>query len=339
MSDADRQRSAIYYLCKQAHSYTMGAFLRSYPNTVADDVRIVPYERLAATGLFRPGAFIFTDFERLSAAELSMAQRFWDAIGEQNPALPRLNRPRSVLPRFELLRALYEAGLNSVNVHRVPDRHQIERYPVFIRWGDNNQGMPLTRLIPHANVLEGALAQIPPEIRSNPDLMIVEFGNSPGRDGRYRRYSAYRVGDCIYGQHCRITKDWFAKFTAQDWGEAERAESASYMAENPHAGGLAAYFDVGGVRYGRADYYLANGRIEVFELATNPLVVANRGNPDVALYARLHDTALRSLVTDRRGPHVRLPDDARDALEAIHAEVLKMRYDPRTARAGEPNPA
>jgi hypothetical protein len=339
MSEADRQRGAVYYLCKQAHSYTMGAFLGDYPNTVADDVRIVPYERLPSSGRFRPGAFIFSDLERLGPAELSMAQRFYDAIGEQNPGLPRLNDPRSVLPRFEMLRALHEAGLNSFNVHRVPDRYQIEHFPVFIRWGNNNQGMPLTRLIPHANVLEHALVRIAPEIRSHPDLMIVEFGNAPGQDGRYRRYSAYRVGDHIYGQHCRASKDWFSKFAGQDWGEAERAESTRYMAENPHADRLKAYFDVGGVRYGRIDYYTANDRIEVLELTTNPLVVADRRNPDFATYAGLHDTAIRSLIADRPGPHIRLPDDARVDVDAIHAEVLKMRYDPRTARASEPSPA
>ncbi len=339
MSDADRQRSPIYYLCKEAHSYTIGAFLRDYPIAVADDVRIVPYERLASTGWFRPGAFIFTDFERLGPAEQALAQRFWDAIGEQNPALPRLNRPRSVLPRFEMLCALREAGLNSVRVHRVPDRHQIARFPVFIRWGDTNQGMPLTRLIPDANVLERALAHIAPEVRSHPDLMIVEFRNSAGRDGKYRRYSAYRVGDCIYGQHCRIGKDWFARFTGQDRGEAERAESAGYMAANPHADRLAGYFDVAGVRYGRADYYMSNGRIEVLDITTNPLVVADRDHPDAAVYARLHDAAMRSLVVERPGPHVRLPDDARVEVDGIHAEVLKMRYDPRTAAASEPNAA
>lgn len=332
MSPADPYQSRVYYFCTAAHSYTMGVFLADYPNTVADAVRIVPYDLLASTGSFTPGAFIFTDFDRLDAMDLARAQRLYEAIGEQNPALPRLNNPRSVLPRFELLRALYEAGLNGFNAYRVPERHRIERFPVFVRWGSDHR-LPLTRLITNANLLEQALARLEPEVRTDPDLMIVEFGNAPGPDGTFRKYSAYRVGDYIYGQHCFTSKRWFIKFTGLEWGDAEREFNSKYVAENPHADGLRAYFDIAGVQYGRADYCVVNGQIQMFEINTNPLIIAERGREDLAPYAGLHDTAMRTLLAERPGPAVRLPDDARRSVDDVHAEVLKIRHDPHVARS------
>lgn len=332
MSGAELQPGRIYYFCKFAHGYTMGVFVGDYPNSVADAVRIVPYERLRATGSFEPGAFIFTDFDRLSPAETALAQRFYEAIGEQNPALPRLNDPRRVLPRFELLRALHAAGLNSFNVYRVPERHEIQHFPVFIRWGSDHR-MPLTKLIAHADLLESTLTRLAPEVRDDPDLMIVEFGNAPDADGRYRKYSAYRVGDYVYGQHCFTSKSWFIKFTGLEWGDAERAFNAEYVATNPHAGELKKYFDVAGIEYGRADYCVVDGRIQMFEINTNPLIIAERGREDLAPYAALHDTAMRTLLVPRPGPSVRVPDDARRAVDDLHAEVLSVRHDPHGARS------
>jgi hypothetical protein len=48
---------------------------------------------------------------------------------------------------------------------------------------------------------------------------------------------------------------------------------------------------------------------------------------------------MQGLVAERPGPDVRLPDEARDDVDGIHAEVLKMRYDARAARASEPTGA
>ena len=41
--------------------------------------------------------------------------------------------------------------------------------------------------------------------------MVVEMIGTPGADGYYRKYAAFRVGDTIYGQHCAMSKSWFVK--------------------------------------------------------------------------------------------------------------------------------
>jgi hypothetical protein len=327
------QAGRIYYFCAGAHSYTMTIFLDDYPNTVADKVRIVPYEALSSIDRFAPGAFVFTDFDRLDPSQLLSAQRLYDAVGEQNPALPRLNDPGRVLPRFELLRALYEAGLNGFNAYRVNERHQIRRFPVFIRWGSDHR-RPLTRLIPRAEVLEHTLLRLPPQVRDDPDLMIVEFGNAPGQDRRFRKYSAYRVGDHIYGQHCFTSRSWFIKFSGLEWGDAERQVNSRYVAENPHAPRLKEYFDVGGIQYGRADYCVVNDRIQLFEINTNPMVIAERGREDLIPYANLHDAALHTLLADYPGSDVVINANAHRSVDEVHAEALSVRYDPHAARAG-----
>jgi hypothetical protein len=331
----DSQAGRIYYFCAGAHSYTMAIFLDDYPNTVADKVRIVPYEALSSIGRFAPGAFIFTDFDRLDPGRLSLAQRLYDAVGEQNPALPRLNDPRRALQRFELLRALYAAGLNGFNVYRIPERHEIRHFPVFIRWGSDHR-KPLTRLIAHANLLEYTLLHLSPEIRNDPDLMIVEFGNRPSPDRRFRKYSAYRVGDHIYGQHCFTSRNWFIKFSGLEWGDEEIQANSEYVAENPHAERLREYFDVGGIQYGRADYCIVDGRIQMFEINTNPMIIAERGREDLVPYAALHDTAMRTLLAAHPGPDVVLEPNGDRSVDEVHADALSARHDPRAARAGAP---
>ena len=301
----------IYYLCTGAHGYTMGYFLNDYPNTVRDAVRILPYEAIPSLKRLPPGAFVFTDFDRLDAAGRAFAERLYDTIGEQNPALPRLNDPRAVLQRFDLLRALHAAGLNRFNVYRLDESRDVARFPVFIRREREHQA-PLTRLIRDAAELEAQLARLSPEERDDPDLMIVEFGNARGPDGTFRKYSAYRVGDRIYGQHCFTSKQWFIKFTGLEWGDAERAFNRAYVAENPHAEALRDYFDVGRIEYGRADYCVVDGRIQLFEINTNPFVIAERGREDLVEYAELHDAAMRTLRADRPGPPIRLPEALRD---------------------------
>ena len=61
--------------------------------------------------------------------------------------------------------------------------------------------------------------------------MIVEYCAAPSADGRFRKYSAYKVGPTVYPQHCFINENWYIKFPSTRFTEADRAESRAYVAD------------------------------------------------------------------------------------------------------------
>ncbi|TPL03120.1 MULTISPECIES: hypothetical protein [unclassified Mesorhizobium] len=315
----------IYYLCTQRHAYTIGVFLGYYHHGLGDLLRIIPYEKIDRLGRTATGNFIFTDFERLSAAQLQAASQLHQSISAQDPAALLLNNPAKVPGRFDLLKRLEAAGLNAFDVHRLDDRHAIRRFPVFVRW-ESRHDPPLTGLLDSAGALDAAIAGLPPKIRRNPDLMIVEYGAVPSSDGRFRKYSAYKVGPTIYPQHCFINENWYIKFPSTRFTEADRAESRAYVAENPHASQIERAFDLAGIDYGRIDYGIVDGRVQTFEINSNPTVLARPPNWDAAVnyskYAEMHAHALRALL---RPPSPVVLDLGRgnQDVDRVHASAMR----------------
>jgi hypothetical protein len=223
-----------------------------------------------------------------------------------------------------LLKRLRTAGLNHFDVHRLGDRKAIRRFPVFVRWESQHE-LPLTGLIDSADALEVAIAGLPVHIRSDPDLMIVEYGATPSADGRFRKYSAYRVGPTIYPQHCFINESWYIKFSSTRFTDADRAESRAYVADNPHAAQIDRIFALAGIDYGRIDYGVVDGRIQTFEINNNPTVLARPPgweDANYSRYAELHAQALRGILRSTSGPALKIGDGNR-AVDTVHAGAMR----------------
>ncbi|MCZ8546636.1 hypothetical protein OOJ09_20800 [Mesorhizobium qingshengii] len=315
----------IYYLCTRRHAYTMGVLLGYYDHGLGDLVRIIPYELAAKLGPVAPGTFIFTDFERLSPAELQAAAALHDRIASLDRDLALLNNPAIVPRRFELLKRLKAAGLNDFDVHRLHQRESLRRFPVFVRWESQHEP-PLTGLIDSADALERAIAGMPVHIRQDPDLMIVEYGAAPSADGRFRKYSAYKVGPTIYPQHCFINESWYIKFPSTRFTEADRAESRAYVNDNPHAAQIERVFTLAGIDYGRIDYGIVDGRVQTFEINNNPTVLARppgwEAGVDYSRYAEMHARALRGILRSASGPPLHLGNGTM-SLDAAHANAMR----------------
>ncbi|MBZ9676396.1 hypothetical protein [Mesorhizobium sp. ES1-1] len=315
----------VYYLCRRQHAYTIGVLLGYYDNGLGDLVRIIPYERLGDLGVIAPGTFIFTDLDRLAPAELQTAAALHKTIASQDANVLLLNDPASVPRRFDLLRRLKAAGCNDFDVHRLGDRQAIRRFPVFVRW-ESRHDPPLTGLLDNADALERAIAGMPKRVRTDPDLMIVEYGTAPSPDGRFRKYSAFKVGRVIYPQHCFSSHGWYIKFSEAILGDAERAENRAYVEENPHAVQLQRIFELADIDYGRIDYGLVDGRVQTFEINTNPTVMSRPpgwdGGVDYSRYAELHADALRTIMRPASSQPLRLGSGTMSA-DAIHAEAMR----------------
>jgi hypothetical protein len=284
----------LYYFCGRNHAYPLGIFAAFYARKIAPAIRIIPYQTLGRIDRFGPGAYIFTDLDRMTAPATVRLRELIEPLKAAGRLV--LNDPARVLGRFDLLKRLHGTGLNAFNVHRIGDWKEVRRFPVFIRHENSHKEL-VTDLIEDPAALGNAIGEIADEADAG-DLMIVEFGNVPGADGRFRKYSAYRVGETIYPQHCFSSPQWWIKFDADDMGEEQVEEHLGYVEANPHRDQLATVFDLAGIEYGRIDYCVVDGRVQTFEINTNPTVLQGRAHlaGDMTPYARLHENALLRLL-------------------------------------------
>ena len=288
----------IHYFCTGEHSYTVGIFTAMWADRIAAEFKIVPYPTLRNIRHFGPGVFIFTDFDRQSVERRSRAALLADRLAANGCRV--LNHPLRSLRRYDLLRKLHRHGINAFGTYRIADLREVRRFPVFIR-SEAEHGRRLTGLLADESALERAVASLPDG--GEDDLMIVEFGNVRSADGRYRKYSAYRVGSEIYASECQSCDHWWVKYSTAEDDDKDREENDRFVADNPHRDQLHTIFEMAQIAYGRADYCIVDGRVQLFEINTNPTIAHVVGKPGTTQeeYTRRHEDALLRLLGEGSG--------------------------------------
>ncbi|MCC7271724.1 MAG: hypothetical protein IT561_03585 [Alphaproteobacteria bacterium] len=179
---------------------------------VAGTAGVAPVRRLAAAGpapwlrvhtygetakmdaaAFPPGAWVFTDLDRLDDDAAFTAMQFHDRLGARGDIVC-VNHPTRTLRRFELLRLLRNMGRNVVDVFRVEDRRAPSRWPVAVR----TESDPLRerpRLLRSAAELDAELDRLEGLDAYRPDLLVVELPGAEDRLGPATRL--LRIGDVI----------------------------------------------------------------------------------------------------------------------------------------------
>jgi hypothetical protein len=170
---------------------------------------------------------------------------------------PLLNHPQHSLRRYDLIQALD----GDFRIFRAGERAADLRFPVFLRKEKGHEGS-LTPLLHSADELEAAR-------RAHPDALLVEFESICDEDGIYRKYAAFRIGEHLIPRHLLFSKHWLVK-QPDVLEDRHLEEEAAYLQENPHAEELRRIFERAGIEYGRIDYGVKNGRIQVWEINTNP---------------------------------------------------------------------
>jgi hypothetical protein len=304
----------IYYVSHPYHLYTLAVVLLWYGEELQPHFRFVPYHRLYFLREAGPGAVIWCDFDRLSETDIELAVRLRNEL--EQSSLVQLNHPLRSEQRFELLKRLHREGVNAFDVRRPDESLEGLCYPVFLRDEIGARYAP-PALIADRPSLDAAIAALPASKIRRP--MIVEFGAKPGPDGCYRKYGAYRVGEDIFPQHCFVQPHWFVKFGSFLMSE-HYAEHLAYVEHNPHAAELKTLFDAARIEYGRIDYTLVDGRIQVFEINTNPSVLNHPPKPsddfDQRPYAERYVEALLKLPSAKTAA-------AHAAIDANHSYYLQ----------------
>ncbi|MGH9208043.1 MAG: hypothetical protein ACRD1G_16050, partial [Acidimicrobiales bacterium] len=221
--------------------------------------------------------YVFTDLDRLSLWGLRLAASAYRRLRDQEVTV--LNDPARVLSRYGLLRRLYLSGINAFNAYRVEEGVIPERWPVFLRCEGDHNG-PLCDLLHSMEevhiVVAGAVARGLPL----PSLLIVEFAAQPVRPGLYRKLASFRIGKATFAHTCVHDDHWVAKAGKMGIATPELYEDEFRIArDDPYAKELAAAFDIAGIDYGRVDFGLVDGKVQVYEINLNPAIQFDETHP------------------------------------------------------------
>jgi hypothetical protein len=259
----------IYYLVTRDHSYTVCEYLTGWGRALQGKVEPLFYDQIAIDGKLRRGAYIFADLERLDPAYMELAGQAWSTL-ETAGGCVLLNNPHRVLRREPMLRELHKAGKNPFSVHRANEDLSRVRFPVFIRQNHSHDGA-MTELIESADDLGVALRNVRHR-RDDDGLLIVEYVDTRDREGLFRKFGAFRIGDRIIPRHVLLSRQWMLKYPDLV-DENTVAEERNYLQQNPHEHALMEIFELARIDYGRIDYGVLDGKIVTWEINTNPTVV------------------------------------------------------------------
>jgi hypothetical protein len=297
----------IVYLVTAKHSYTMRRYLRTWGRPLASRIQIFFYDLLTRRHRRRGGTYIFSDIERLSSERTELAAEVWERLSHEGEDVQLLNHPSSVLRRSELLEVLHRRGFNEFQAYRVSDGRKPTRFPVFLRHAKKHSAS-MTPLLRTETELERAISETLSRGYGPRDLLVVEFCDTSDSAGIFRKYSAFGIRGEIVPRHLIFSDRWVVKLPHL-LDEQKLREERDYLERNPHAEFLREIFRVARIDYGRVDYALLDGRPQVWEINTNPMVMLRPSQyqrqhlPAQELFAREIGSAFESLNASFTRPH------------------------------------
>jgi hypothetical protein len=265
----------IVFMTRRNAQYTVREYVRSHGAALGRSGMVVlrSYERLLTSRRLRPATYIFSDLERLEPDEAEHAAGLWQRLADRG-GCRLLNHPTRTMRRYEILRTLYERGSNRFNVYRATESRLPERFPVFLRRENDHDGSR-TPLLDSPAELRAALDALDRDGVSREDALITEFCDTRDARGLYRKYAAFRVGDHIIPRHLFFRNEWMVK-GPNHFDDACLEEERAYLAGDAHDAALREIFDAARIEYGRADYGVVDGQLQIWEINTNPMTASMR---------------------------------------------------------------
>jgi hypothetical protein len=259
----------VSFWVNRAGSGGIRRYRESRARGIADRIQPIMYDDIGPVVRLSPGPQIFAAIDQLTPAQRRVAADIHDRHAYAFPSAIRLNDPRRVSLRFELLHRLHAEGINSFAVYPAREFEAVRRFPVFVREVTRHNG-PRTSLLESRRAIERALLGLKLRGHLMRDLMIVEFCDTSDSDGLFRKYAAYRIGNAILPCHLLRSRRWWAKSSSNLPNEEGIREETEYVRSNPHLDWLRRVFDVAQIEYGRVDYGLRHGVPQAWEINLNP---------------------------------------------------------------------
>lgn len=295
----------VYYLVSaDEEANAFGMFISMYMPTLAERVRVLPHQQFPLMKRLLPGTYIFSQIETLPRTLAAALGEMCDDM-EGRPGFRVLNHPRRSLRRYELLRKLHQEGLNAFQVLRLEDCQMPGRLPVFLRGENDHRGSP-TRLLNTPEEFRTAAGIFGSNVSREEKDLVVEFCDTSDQKGTFRKYSSVLVGDHLVPRHLLFGQTWMTKRVGAVISPEQIAEEREFVDRNPHADQVRRIFTLAGIQYGRIDYAVLNGKVQTWEINTNPRL-ASAGD--------YSDHPERAYVQDRFGKYVTEAFDAVDMQE------------------------
>jgi hypothetical protein len=261
----------IHVLLAAEHTYTIERFFakHAWGAALRERVRAVPYgEALALRGAPEPAVRIFGDLDRLDPADRAAAAALHRRLAGAGQRV--LNDPARALGRHDLLQRLAALGINRHRAFRPGGLPSDLRFPVFVR-GELDHDGSRSELLFERDSLAKAVHALSSARGARP-LLVVELCDTSGGSGVHVKYGAQRIGDALVPRHRFASRHWEVKRADLLDPETVREEER-FVDQFPHREALGPIFDAAGIEYGRIDYGVVEGRIRVFEINTNPVLV------------------------------------------------------------------
>lgn len=272
----------IRFIHSYGHDYTHHEVKVS---PLAPAIEQVDYDRLFRDRFAPCATHVFTDMERLGFWDLELAAALY--LRMKNAGLRVINNPALFKNRAVLLRALHNAGLNDFNAYPVREIADIKRYPVFLRRQQDHRA-PLTDLLTSRSEVEAAVTAAIASGIPEQNLVLIEQLAEPVRPGLYRKLAAFRIGDRIVPHISVHDRVWLVKYGHKfDNIEELYQEEHDLLRTNPFAEHLMKAFQLAGIEYGRADFGHFGGRLQIFEINTNPHLAPGDDHPSATRIASM----------------------------------------------------
>ena len=243
----------------------------------APRMELIHYDKLFASRKLPRAAYVFTDLDRLAPWELELAAAAYRQLAAAG--VPVLNDPARCKTRFALLRALHAAGLNDFNAYRLDEGVRPARYPVFLRHAAGH-GRPASRLLDDWEAAERAIEEALARGIPESSLLLIEYAAEPVRPGLFRKLALSRIGPVLVSQVCVHDDNWLVKYGKLACATPELYdEELEIVSKNPYAEPVQRAFEIAGIEYGRADFGLVGGRVQIYEINTNPTLKPSIQHP------------------------------------------------------------
>lgn len=290
----------IYYLTAARMAGAMGAFLATWGKPLAGRITILSYEQIFSKlpAALPRGIYIFTCLGRSlgsrnppSRTRQLVAQLYSELAARYGPDHV-LNDPLSSLGRFELLDMLSARGINSFAVHRVTEGSMPERFPVFVRPASGTEWQQPPLIHGSDDYLRATAG-----VSAADDILAIEFCDTRDEAGIFRKYGAFVVGGHIVPRHLFFSRNWLVK-SADLAGPEQLAEELAYLESNPHAATLREICRLANIGYGRIDFAVRDGRVQIWEINTTPAIYVPNPADDGRARAHQHFAAALAVALD-----------------------------------------
>jgi len=254
----------ITFLTTAEHDYTITKYRELWGASLKQGIRSLPYELLFCMGSIPKGTYIFTDLDRLAPKNLIRAGQWYQIMRDQGVTV--LNDPRQFVGRFALLQRLYREGRNRFNACSLDERH-LARFPVFLRFASGHGGTE-SELLHDAESLDREIGKAINR-RSKRELIVVEYLDHKEDDDRHYKYHHFRIGKRLIFAGMVCGKSWCLK-GAEDIDDDIVKREQNHALCRDHDEKLMSCFEAAGVEFGRIDYAIVDGQVQVFEINNNP---------------------------------------------------------------------